>query len=73
MKLDLEFRNVMPSNVTPLESVAMVKCLDENGEVTWFLMLTENLNLMESYGMLMSATILSEDSVREGFRPHSDD
>ena len=68
MKLDLEFRDVMPKNVTPLEAVAMVKCLDEEGHVTWFKMSTEDLNLMETFGMLMSAVVVTASTVEEGFR-----
>ena len=57
----------MPTNVTPLEAVAMVKCLDAEGHVTWFRISTEDLNLMESLGMLRAAVIVLENTVSEAF------
>lgn len=72
MKIDLEFSNTIPDNCTPLEAVAMVKCLDEDGDVTWFRISTDALNLMESLGMLRSAVIVLEDTVRESFMRDDD-
>lgn len=73
MKLNLEFRDVIPETATPLEAVAMVKCLDEEGEVAWFRVSTQDLNLMESLGMLRAAVIVLEDTVRESFLSDDED
>lgn len=67
MKLDLEFHDTIPVNATPLEAVAMVKCLDENGLVTWYNVITDNLNLMEAFGMLMSAVVVTGTKVEANF------
>lgn len=67
MKLGLEFLDTMPDGVTPLEAAAMVKCLDQEGHITWYKISTPDLNLMEAFGMLMSAVIITGATVKENF------
>jgi hypothetical protein len=73
MKLNLEFQDTMPDDVTPLEAAAMVKCLDQDGHITWYKISTPDLNLMETFGMLMSAVIVTGATVNENFLETEDE
>lgn len=45
----------LPDQWTPLEALALVKCLDENGVVQLYLATTGGLTTWEALGMLTAA------------------
>lgn len=57
----------LPAGWTPLEASAVVKCLDEDGNVALFLRATETLSSWESLGMLSAARRATEDEVAAMF------
>lgn len=59
MKLDLSDLGVkdLPEGYTPLAAVAAVKCLDEDGHVTWVTRCSEDLHTVECAG---AATVLAD-------------
>lgn len=73
MIFGLETTHKLPENWTPLEAVAVVKCLDENGELGFVIRSTATLSTWECYGLLDLAaksqanTVLSniEDDEKE--------
>lgn len=44
--------NNLPENWTPLDAVAIVKCLDEDGELGFAIRNTKTLSTWESFGLL---------------------
>jgi hypothetical protein len=42
----------LPENWTPLDAVAVIKCLDEDGDLTFAIRSTETLSDWESFGLL---------------------
>ena len=42
----------LPKNWTPLEAVAVVKCLDEDGHLAFVIRSTPTLSTWECYGLL---------------------
>lgn len=62
MRLDLDLDGDAPAGWTPLEAVAVIKALDDEGRVRLFSRSTATLNSWESLGMLLWAL----DSDRKG-------
>lgn len=58
-----------PEGWTPVEGVALVKALNENGKVTMFMSATPDLNTWEAIGMVTDAM----DQLRDGLRESGDD
>ncbi|MBO0863449.1 MAG: hypothetical protein J2P16_00045 [Mycobacterium sp.] len=56
-----------PQNWTPLEAVAVVKCLDDEGSLALNLMCTPGLTEWESVGMLTAARSVQLDDLDEAF------
>lgn len=55
----------MPEGWTPLEGIALVKCIDEDGDTTWALRTTDGINDEELLGALVIRTdLLRRDLVR---------
>jgi hypothetical protein len=52
MIFGLQTSDSLPEQWTPLEAVAVLKCLDEEGRVTYCVRSTETLTDMECYAML---------------------
>lgn len=55
MRLDLDLDGDPPEGWTPLEAVAVIKALDEEGKVRLFSRSTASLNGWESLGMMLWA------------------
>lgn len=52
MIFGLETTHTLPENWTPLDAVAVVKCLDENGDLGFVIRSTATLSTWECYGLL---------------------
>lgn len=68
MIFGLEPSEPLPQGWTPLECVAVIKCLDETGEPTVFLAAT-SLPVWDSVGLLTIALDVLRDSAADLFRP----
>ena len=68
MIFGLETQYPLPEHWTPLEAVAVIKCLDEKGDPTLWMTSTESLNSWERLGMLTAA----RDITRSQFVPEDD-
>jgi len=53
--------------VTPIEAVAIIKALDENGDPVTFLRITSGLGMLECFGMLAIAAKTQERQILEGW------
>lgn len=63
MIFGLEPADNLPENWTPLDAVAVVKCLDEDGDLTFFISATQTLSDWECFGLLELAARSQSDSV----------
>lgn len=52
MIFGLESSTSLPDNWTPLDAVAVVKCLDEDGNLSYVIRSTETLSDWECFGLL---------------------
>lgn len=52
MIFGLEPSDELPENWTPLDAVAVVKCLDENGDLSFVIRSTKTLSDWECFGLL---------------------
>jgi hypothetical protein len=68
----LEIENV-PASYTPLDATALVKCLDDDGNLTLVVRSTETLQSWELVGILQCGLDLSRDFARESFRSVDDE
>ena len=57
----------LPDGVTPLEAIAVVKCLDQHGEVELWTRTTGALNAWERLGMLEIAAYSTKRGLQDGF------
>lgn len=57
----------LPERWTPLDGIAIIKCLDEEGNLTFCIRSTETLTDMEAYGMLAIAAQTQAESIIDGF------
>lgn len=69
----LAVRSPPPAGSIPLEAVAVVKCLDGEGEPFLQLVTTENLSSWEALGMLSAACRATEDELVANFIDDEDD
>ena len=69
MIFGLEPHEPLPEHWTPLEAIAIVKCLDADGDTALVLTSTEALSCWEAAGMLQSALDLERDAMRSMFAP----
>lgn len=69
MIFGLETNRQLPANWTPIEAVAVVKCLDEDGDVSLYLASTKSLSAWEEIGMLTAALDTTRTDLRQGFEP----
>lgn len=51
----------------PLEAVAIIKCLDQNGQPTLVMETTDSLSSWEALGMLTAAARTMSDHLQDGF------
>lgn len=63
----------IPDDAIPLEAIAVIKCLDQEGNTMLYLRATEGLSSWESLGMLSIAKRTQEDSLAEGFIDEGED
>jgi hypothetical protein len=63
----------IPERWTPFEAIAVLKCLDEDGEVALCLRSTESLRSWDSVGMLTVALDTSRARAAAGFVGDDDD
>ena len=57
----------LPDNWTPLDAVAVIKCLDEKSELAFVIRSTETLSDWECFGLLELAAKTQAQSILEGF------
>jgi hypothetical protein len=65
MRLELDFQNDVPEGWTPLEAVAVVKSIDEEGIVRLQQTATEAISGWEVAGMLLWALDSTRDELRQ--------
>jgi hypothetical protein len=63
----------MPDKWTPIEAFAVVKCLDENGEVALLTRATNGISTWEAVGMLTAALDSQRDDLRAAFIVEDDE
>ena len=63
----------LPDNYTPVEAVAIVKCLDERGEVTVIYRRTDGLYVWDTVGMMTVALEVAKSYAVGGFGPQDED
>jgi hypothetical protein len=73
MIFGLEPRHPLPENWTPLEAVAVVKCLDGDGNLALDVVSTTGVTGWEALGMLTAAAATETDDLREAFRPDDEE
>jgi hypothetical protein len=73
MIFGLESKHALPENWTPLEAVAIVKCLDQDGEVALDLAATAGVTSWESLGMLVAASAATLEDLLKAFRPDEEE
>lgn len=67
MIFGLEPVKSLPPNYTPLEAVAIVKCLDEDGDLALSIRTTGGLTIWELVGMLTAAADTARRDCEELF------
>lgn len=70
MIFGLEPSSSLPENWTPLDAVAVVKCLDEDGNLAFVIRSTETLSDWECFGLLELA---AKGQARDILKNLSDD
>jgi len=60
---------VLPENWMPVEGVAILKCLDAQGDPRLLLVATQTLSQWEAVGMLTAALDEIRDSMQKTFVP----
>lgn len=61
------------NNIIPIEAIAVIKCLDEEGEPMFFIRSTRTLGDMEAVGMLTAAQALQVQEINDRFEDDDDD
>ena len=67
MIFGLDTTEDLPDNYVPLEAVAVIKCLNEEGTPTLVLACTEALASWEALGMLTAAATSQDWHLQSGF------
>lgn len=62
----------LPTNWTPLDAVAVVKCLNEDGELGFVIRSTETLSSWESLGLLEVAAKTQINNILEDIEDEDD-
>lgn len=57
----------LPENWTPLDAVAVVKCLDEEGNLSFVIRSTQSLTDWECYGLLAVSSKIQAKEIMDGF------
>jgi hypothetical protein len=60
----------LPDNWTPLEAVAIIKCLDESGSLSYAVKSTDGLTGFECYAML---SVIAQSQARDLLDNFEDD
>lgn len=58
----------LPEGWIPLEAVAVVECLDQDGDVALYLARTDGMTDHKMLGMLHSGVVTTNDDVAKSFR-----
>lgn len=72
MIFGLEPKSVPPDAFTPLEAVTILKCLDDEGDVTLWLTSTPGLTGWERIGVLTCALDVSRAATQSAFEADND-
>jgi len=67
MIFGLQTSDPLPERWTPLEAVAVLKCLDEEGNVVFCVRSTETLTDMECFALLSITAQNQAQSIIDGF------
>ena len=67
MIFGLETGETLPESWTPLDAVAVIKCLDEEGNVAYCVRSTETLTNMECYALLQITAQTQGQAIVDGF------
>jgi len=62
----------LPEGWTPVDTVSMVKCLDEDGQVMWSVRSTPGMSMEEVLGALISRTDLLRKAILADYEPEDD-
>jgi len=63
----------LPDGWTPLDAIAVIKCLDENGIPAFCIRATETLSSWESLGLLQAAVDSQRSAIIDNFEDEEDD
>lgn len=63
----------LPAGWTPLGAALLIKCLDDEGSVTWAFRTSDELNDEELLGALRVRTSLHERDLLEAYCEHPDE
>lgn len=63
----------MPDGWTPLEAFAVVKCLDEDGDVALLARSTDGVRAWDAVGMLTAALDTQRDQLGKNFIPSDEE
>ena len=67
MIFGMPVKDELPERAIPVEAVAIVKYLDEDGDACWLLTSTENLQDMECLGMLHAGEHMQMKDIADRF------
>lgn len=73
MIFGLEPSHNLPENWTPIDAVAVVKCLNEDGELTFMISSTETLSDWECYGLLEIAAKSQENAILQNLEDNGEE
>lgn len=63
MIFGMNVQDGLPDKATPIDGIAIVKYLDEEGVVSWLISSTEGLSDMEALGLLTAAQELQKAEI----------
>jgi hypothetical protein len=63
----------LPESYTPLESIAVIKALDETGQVSLLIRSTDGLNTWEQIGMLDTAMTVTREGLCKTFEDETEE
>lgn len=63
----------LPDNWTPLDAIAVIKCLDEEGETALVLRTSDGLRVWDSVGLLTVALDTQRQTAQDMFESEDDE
>lgn len=73
MIFGLKTSSTFPENWTPLDAVAVVKCLDENGDLSFLIRSTKTLSDWECFSLLELAARSQSNSILKNLEDEEED